>query len=121
MLFDSYREDVVDGEPRLYLDLAPHMAPIRCAILPLTKHQAPVAEKIYREAKSRFGFVQYDEGASIGKRYRRQDEIGTPLCVTIDYQTAEDNAVTVRERNTGSQERVAVEKLMDYLASKLGQ
>lgn len=121
MLFDAYREDVVDGEPRLYLDLAPHMAPIRCAVLPLTKHQGEIAQRVYRDVKSRFGFVQYDDGASIGKRYRRQDEIGTPLCVTIDYQTADDNCVTVRDRNSAQQERISLDFLLSYLAKKLGQ
>ena len=120
-LFNAYKEDVVDGEPRLYLDFAPHIAPIRCAILPLTKHQGELAEKVYKEVKARFGYVQYDDGASIGKRYRRQDEIGTPLCVTIDYQTADDNAVTVRDRNTAQQERISLDVLVEYLAKKLGQ
>ena len=121
LVLNAYKEDVVDGEPRLYLDFAPHIAPIRCAILPLTKHQGELAEKVYKEVKARFGYVQYDDGASIGKRYRRQDEIGTPLCVTIDYQTADDNAVTVRDRNTAQQERISLDVLVEYLAKKLGQ
>ncbi|MBM3894733.1 glycine--tRNA ligase [Candidatus Dependentiae bacterium] len=121
MLFDAYTEDVVDGEPRVFLNFAPHMAPIRCAVFPLTKHQGELAGKIFADLKKKFAFVQYDDGGSIGKRYRRQDEIGTPFCITIDYQSAEDGAVTVRERNSGSQERIAITELVEYLAAKLAQ
>jgi len=121
LLFDAYTEDILDGEPRLYLNFAPHMAPIRCAVFPLTKHQGELAQKVYADLKKKFSYVQYDEGASIGKRYRRQDEIGTPFCITVDYQSSEDAAVTVRERNSGAQERVAIGSLIEYLSVKFNQ
>ena len=112
-------KSVKDMEVVLQLPYA--LAPIKVAILPLSKKEALtlLAKKIQTDLNSRF-ITMYDETASIGKRYRRQDEIGTPFCVTIDFDSLADKAVTVRDRDTMEQERVQISELSDYLKSKLG-
>ena len=121
LLFDAYREDEIDGEKRVYLALAPHMAPVSVAVMPLTKHQDEPAMRIYHHLKQIFDTVQFDDGGSIGKRYRRQDEIGTPFCVTYDYDSENDHCVTVRNRDTLVQERIDIKNLSTYLREKMAQ
>ena len=102
----------------MVLHLHPALAPFKAAVLPLSKKLAPKAQEIHDMLSKHF-MVDYDEAGSIGKRYRRQDEIGTPLCITVDFDTATDNCVTVRDRDTMQQERIPVDKLEDYIAAKL--
>ena len=115
VLSGAYREDEQNGEKRVYLALPEHLAPVRFAVSPLLKNKPELVEKA-REvyvalAKANPGRVMWDDNGNIGKRYRRQDEIGTPHCVVIDFQTLEDGTVTVRERDTTAQRRVRVEGL----------
>jgi glycyl-tRNA synthetase len=119
-LVDAYDEEEVDGEQRTVLKLHPRLAPVKVAVLPLVRKDAQpeVAREVYAALRGRMQ-SEYDEGGSIGKRYRRQDEIGTPFCVTIDHQTLEDGTVTVRDRDTLAQERVAIDELPDALAARL--
>ncbi len=107
-------------ETEVILKLDKKLAPVKIAIFPLSKKEelAKIAKEIYKNLKTEFT-CEYDETQSIGKRYRRQDEIGTPYCVTIDFDTLKDNAVTVRDRDTMKQERVEIDKLKSYLAEKL--
>lgn len=115
LLFDAYKEDVVEGETRIVLSLHPKIAPIKAAFLPLTKNQVDPMYKIFKDIQ-KLGFsVQFDKSGSIGKRYRRQDEIGTPLCFTYDFDTETDNTVTVRNRDTTLQERISIDKIGEYL------
>ena len=97
----AYDEDIINDEPRTVLRLHPRLAPYKVAVLPLSKKETltPLAKKIYADLSNRY-MVDYDETQAIGRRYRRQDEIGTPLCVTVDFDSLEDNAVTIRERDT---------------------
>lgn len=120
-LVDSYAEEVDDkGETRVVLRLHPSLAPIKVAILPLSKKpELKGPAKALHEALRRRWFVEYDETGSIGKRYRRQDEIGTPYCVTIDFDSLNDHAVTVRERDSMTQVRLPIAELLPYLESKL--
>jgi len=116
-LIDAYDEEVVDaekGDSRVVLRLHPALAPIKCAVLPLSKKLEEGAEAIYHDLQKHF-MVEYDDAGSIGKRYRRQDEIGTPLCVTFDFESLEDNCVTVRHRDSMEQERVAIGDLKAYI------
>ena len=116
VLSDAYREDEQNGEKRVYLALPEHLAPVRFAVSPLLKNKPELVEKareVYAQlAKANPGRVMWDDNGNIGKRYRRQDEIGTPHCVVIDFQTLEDGTVTVRERDTTEQRRVDVSKLV---------
>ena len=114
VLSGAYREDEQNGEKRVYLALPEHLAPVRFAVSPLLKNKPELVEKareVYAQlAKANPGRVMWDDNGNIGKRYRRQDEIGTPHCVVIDFQTLEDGTVTVRERDTTEQRRVKVEE-----------
>ncbi len=122
ILFASYFEDEVEGETRIVLRLNPKIAPFKAAFMPLTKEQAEPMEKLYKHIKAQGYEVQYDLSGSIGKRYRRQDEIGTPLCFTYDFDTEKDNTVTVRHRDTMKQERIAIDQIESYIArSNLNQ
>ena len=116
VLASSYREDEQNGEKRVYLALPEHLAPVKFAVSPLLKNKPELVEKardVYASlAKANPGRVMWDDNGNIGKRYRRQDEIGTPYCVVIDFQTLEDGTVTVRERDTTEQRRVVVDKLV---------
>jgi glycyl-tRNA synthetase len=102
------------------LKLHPRLSPVKVAVLPLVRKdgQPELAREAYDALKKRFQ-TEYDEGGSIGKRYRRQDEIGTPYCVTIDHQSLDDGTVTVRDRDTLEQERIAIAELGDHLQAKL--
>ena len=115
VLSGAYREDEQNGEKRVYLALPEHLAPVRFAVSPLLKNKPELVEKareVYVQlAKANPGRVMWDDNGNIGKRYRRQDEIGTPHCVVIDFQALEDGTVTVRERDTTEQRRVNVEEL----------
>ena len=114
VLSSAYREDEQNGEKRVYLALPEHLAPVKFAVSPLLKNKPELVEKareVYAQlAKANPGRVMWDDNGNIGKRYRRQDEIGTPHCVVIDFQTLEDDTVTVRERDTTEQRRVKVEE-----------
>jgi len=119
-LADAYDEDEIGGEQRTVLKLHPRLAPVKVAVLPLVRKdgQPEVAGEIVAALRGRMQ-TEYDEGGSIGKRYRRQDEIGTPYCVTVDHQTLEDRTVTVRDRDSLEQRRVAIDELGDLLAAQL--
>ena len=120
-LTDAYDEEVVDAEKndvRTVLRLHPFLAPYKCAVLPLQKNLSEKADEIYAKMLKKFP-ATYDVTGSIGKRYRRQDEIGTPYCVTVDFQTLEDNTVTVRDRDTMEQIRVSVDEAIKYIEEKI--
>lgn len=122
VLMDAYREDEVNGEKRVYLKLAPAISPVKVAVFPLIKKEGlpEVAREIHDRLQQQMrGIVMYDETGSIGKRYRRQDEIGTPWCVTVDFESLTDKKVTVRDRDTLTQERVAIDQLETYIGQKL--
>jgi glycyl-tRNA synthetase len=120
LLYDGYREEEVRGEKRVYLKLHPSVAPIKVAVLPLSRNEklTPLAREVHAKLRPHF-MTQFDDAQSIGRRYRRQDEIGTPLCVTIDFESLDDNAVTIRERDSMEQSRVRIEELVDVLREKL--
>ncbi len=118
LLCNAYDEEEVDGETRVVMRFSPAVAPVKVAVLPLQKQLGEKAEAIYFELAKHFP-CDYDLSGSIGKRYRRQDEIGTPFCVTVDFDTLEDDTVTVRERDTMSQIRMPVDALADYFAEQL--
>jgi glycyl-tRNA synthetase len=120
-LVDAYDEDEVNGEPRSVLRFHPALAPIKAAIFPLVKKDGlpEIARKIYDELKPCFATF-YDEKGAIGRRYRRQDEAGTPYCMTIDGQSKEDQTVTVRERDSLTQERINIAQLKNFLRDKMG-
>ena len=120
-LCDAYDEEVVDAEKndtRVVLRLHPAIAPVKAAILPLSKKLAEPARELFGELAKHF-YCDYDDTGSIGKRYRRQDEIGTPFCVTFDFDSVEDNCVTVRERDSMEQVRLPVAELVQYIQDKL--
>ena len=120
-LTDAYDEEVVDKEKndvRVVLHLHPALAPYKCAVLPLQKGLADKADEIYAKMRKKFS-ATYDLTGSIGKRYRRQDEIGTPYCITVDFDTENDGCVTVRDRDTMQQERVPLAELKEYLKKRI--
>ena len=120
-LLAAYDEDVVNDEPRTVLRLHPRLAPYKVAVLPLSKKDTlmPLSKSIFGQLSKRY-MVDFDETQAIGRRYRRQDEIGTPFCVTVDFDSLEDQAITIRERDTTTQERVPIAQLETVLQSKLG-
>ncbi len=119
-LVDAYREEEVNGEQRIVLKLSPKVAPITCAVFPLVnKNGLPqISENIFTEIQTEFSAF-FDQGGSIGRRYRRQDEAGTPFGITIDHQTLEDNTVTLRDRDTMKQDRIPADKVLDELKERL--
>lgn len=118
-LCDAYDEEVIDEkDTRIVMRLHPFLAPYKAAILPLSKKLGEKAEEV-RALLSKHFMVEYDDAGSIGKRYRRQDEIGTPFCITYDFDSLEDQCVTVRDRDTMQQERIAIDNLVDYINKKL--
>jgi glycyl-tRNA synthetase len=120
-LVEAYDEEVVDaekGDTRVVLRLHPALAPVKAAVLPLSKKLNDGAEMIYALLSKKFN-VEFDDAGSIGKRYRRQDEIGTPWCVTFDFESLEDNCVTVRERDSMEQVRIPIEELEAYIENGL--
>ncbi len=122
LLISAYREDTMGEEARVYLALSPKMAPYKLAVSPLLKNKPELVEKaknLFGTLKSEFGNVIFDDNGNIGKRYRRQDEIGTPFCVVVDFESLEDDSVTVRFRDSGAQERVTIHDLISYFKEKL--
>ena len=123
VLSDAYTEDEIDGEKRVYMKFLPKIAPVKVAVFPLLKNKPQLVEKareIYLMLKKQIPGVVFDDNGNIGKRYRRQDEIGTPFCITVDFDTVEKNAgVTVRDRDSGKQERIELENLLKYLTDKI--
>ncbi len=126
-LCDAYDEEVVDeakNDVRTVLHLHPALAPFKCAVLPLSKKLAPAATELYHELQKEF-MVDYDDAGSIGKRYRREDEIGTPYCITVDFQTVgdektpADGCVTVRERDSMEQVRIPIAEVKNYIAERI--
>ena len=124
VLLSAYTEDELGGERRVYLKLKPSIAPVKVAVFPLLKNKSELvakAREVYSMLKKEFGAVAFDDNGNIGKRYRRQDEIGTPFCITIDFDSLEKQDVTVRDRDTGKQERVEIKELPVFLKDRLGQ
>lgn len=124
VLSEAYTEDEMNGEARVYLKLPKHLAPYRAAVSPLLKNKPELVEKaraVFTMLKKEFGNIAWDDNGNIGKRYRRQDEIGTPACIVIDFETLGEekpelkDTVTVRNRDTGAQERVAIASLIEHL------
>ncbi|HEY7545731.1 MAG TPA: glycine--tRNA ligase [Blastocatellia bacterium] len=123
-LMDAYREEEVRGDKRVVLKLHPELAPIKVAVLPLAKNKEGIV-KLAKDIKARLqrtGAMRavYDDTAGIGKLYRRQDEVGTPFCLTVDHQSLEDNQVTIRDRDTMEQERIPILEIEKIIAGKLG-
>lgn len=120
ILFDSYREEMVKESTRTSLVINPSIAPIKVAIFPLQKEESlqKLAQKIYGDLKKHM-VCEFDDAGNIGKMYRRQDEIGTPFCITVDYDSIQDEAVTVRSRDTMEQSRVKIKDLVDFITNKL--
>ncbi|MGA9530596.1 MAG: glycine--tRNA ligase [Candidatus Babeliales bacterium] len=119
LLFDAYEEDSLQGEPRILLKLHPTIAPIKAAFLPLSKQLSQQCYNLFIKSKKQGFFVHYDDTGSIGKRYRRQDEIGTPFCFTYDFESNQDNKVTVRYRDDARQERIPFDELPHFLTQHL--
>lgn len=119
VLCEAYDEEKLDdGETRVVMHFHPSIAPYKVAVLPLQKNLSDKAREVYKILSNYF-MVSYDEAGSIGKRYRRQDEIGTPMCVTIDFDTLNDNTVTIRDRDTMEQIRLTINELVDYINKKI--
>ncbi len=119
VLSEAYEEQTLEnGETRVVMHFHPALAAYKVAVLPLQKNLSEKAKEIYKMLSAEF-MCTYDEAGSIGKRYRRQDEIGTPMCITIDFDTLEDNTVTIRDRDTMEQIRLSVDELVDYIAKKI--
>jgi glycyl-tRNA synthetase len=126
LLCHAYDEDTAETkkegkaeDARVVLRFPVKIAPVQVAVLPLAKKIAEPAEKIYKDLRKHFR-SEFDLTGSIGKRYRRQDEIGTPFCVTFDFDSLEDNTVTLRDRDTMEQERISADKLVEVLRDKIG-
>ena len=122
LICEAYDEEVIDAEKndvRTVLHLSPAVAPYKCAVLPLSKKLSEDALKVYEQLSARF-MTDFDETGSIGKRYRREDEIGTPWCVTYDFDSQNDGCVTVRDRDTMEQVRMPIAEVGDYIAEKIG-
>ncbi|MDT5308031.1 MAG: glycyl-tRNA synthetase, partial [Mycobacterium sp.] len=124
-LIDAYREDEAPNakggvDKRTVLRLDPRLAPVKAAVLPLSRHAdlSPKARDLAAELRTYWN-VDFDDAGAIGRRYRRQDEIGTPYCVTVDFDSLEDHAVTIRERDAMTQDRVGIDVVADYLGSRL--
>ena len=121
LLCNAYEEEILDAEKndvRTVLRLHPALAPYKAAVLPLSKKLSEKAEEIYADL-SKYFMIDFDETGSIGKRYRREDEIGTPLCITYDFDSENDNCVTVRDRDTMEQVRIPITELKDYISNKI--
>ena len=124
-LVDAYTEEEVPNakggtDSRTVLKLHPKLAPVKAAVLPLSKNEelTPLAKELANKLRQHWN-IDYDESAAIGRRYRRQDEIGTPFCITVDFDTKDDNSVTIRERDSMEQQRIAIDNVVGYLAEKL--
>ena len=117
-LCEAYDEEQVgENDVRTVLHFHPALAPVKMAVLPLSKKLGEKAEELYAMLSEHYN-VEYDDAGSIGKRYRRQDEIGTPFCLTVDFDTLEDGCVTIRHRDSMEQERIAIDQLLNYFSDK---
>ena len=121
-LVDAFDEDEIEGETRVVLRLHPQLAPYKAAVFPLLRKdgQPERARRIYDALRREFP-VDYDQAGSIGRRYRRQDEVGTPYGITVDHQTMQDGTVTVRDRDATTQVRIPEDRLVEELRTKIGQ
>jgi glycyl-tRNA synthetase len=121
VLCEAYTVDENRPSPEL-MRFHPRLAPIKAGVFPLVNKEGmpEIAERLYRDIRARVGPAQFDAKQSIGKRYARMDEAGTPFCITVDGQTLTDQTVTVRDRNTGAQERIGVDHVVGYLAERVG-
>ena len=118
-LCDGYdEEEIAEGDTRTVLHLHPAIAPFKFAVLPLSKKLSEKAQEIYEKLSKKF-MCDYDETGSIGKRYRREDEIGTPYCITVDFDTLEDESVTIRDRDTMEQIRIKIDDLEKWIYEKI--
>ena len=124
-LVEAYREESVptakgDTDTRIVLGLDPRLAPVKAAVLPLSRNEqlSPLARELAATLRRRWN-VDFDDAGAIGRRYRRQDEVGTPFCITVDFDSVDDRAVTVRERDTMAQERIPLDGIETYLAERL--
>ena len=121
VLIDAYNEETLeDGSMRVVMKFKPHLAPVQVAVFPLLKNKEALvkaAKEVHCLLKPHFR-CEWDDNGNVGKRYRRQDEIGTPYCITFDFESLEDQAVTVRDRDNMKQERVKIDALQNYLANK---
>jgi glycyl-tRNA synthetase len=120
LLVDAFREEQVEGETRTVLGFHPSIAPIKAAVLPLVNKDAmpEMATGLFNDIRKKFACF-YDDGGAIGRRYRRMDEVGTPFCVTVDGQTADDRTVTVRHRDSMAQDRIGIDAVAAYLSERL--
>ena len=119
LLIDAYNEEVLeDGTDRVVLKLHPALSPFKAAVFPLTKKLNEPATELYHTLQKHFN-IDYDDAGSIGKRYRRHDEVGTPYCITFDFDSLEDNSVTVRDRDTMEQVRVKIDDLVQFINDKI--
>jgi glycyl-tRNA synthetase len=119
ILIDSLEEEELeDGKTRTLMRLSPTLAPFKAAVFPLSKKISDEAEEVYNKLASKFN-VSFDDSGSIGKRYRRHDEIGTPFCITYDFDSLEDDMVTVRDRDTMEQVRIKIDEVADYIAKRI--
>jgi len=121
LVCSAFDEDTVGGEKRSLLRFHPSIAPIKCAIFPLVKNKEEIvgkAKEIYNKLQMRYNVI-YDTSGAIGRRYRRMDEVGTPFCVTVDFDTLEDDTVTVRERDSTEQKRMTIDELYVFLSKEV--
>lgn len=122
VLCDAYHEDEMGGEKRVYLKLKPSLSPIKAAVFPLLKNKPELVDKakeVFEMLNEKIQPIIFDDNGNIGKRYRRQDEIGTPFCIVVDFDTLTDDTVTVRDRDTGEQERIKVSELIEFIKNKI--
>lgn len=122
LLFDAYNQEEVNSKERVVLKLSPSIAPVKVAIFPLQKDEKlfKTARKLYEDLKKSF-VVEFDDSGNIGKMYRRQDEIGTPFCITVDFDSLKDDSVTIRDRDTMEQTRIPLAKVSEFLVKRIGQ
>lgn len=118
LMFEAYEEEQLEKDTRVVLHLHPYLAPIKACVLPLSKKLREEAMDIYHQL-SKIVNCEYDEAGSIGKRYRRQDAIGTPFCVTVDFESAQDGCVTIRHRDSMEQVRMPIASLNAYIAEQI--
>ena len=121
VLCSAYAEDEVGGEARSLLKFHPRLAPIKCAVFPLVKNKPELMDKakaVYERLQRRY-FCTFDVAGAIGRRYRRMDEVGTPFCITVDFESLDDDTVTLRERDSTEQRRMTVPELLEYLEEQI--
>ena len=114
LMCDSYEDEQLENDSRTVMRLDPKVAPVKACVMPLSKKLRDNAMEVYALLAEHFN-IEYDESGSIGRRYRRQDQVGTPFCITVDFDTLDDNAVTLRDRDTMQQERISIDQLVEKL------